>query len=368
MYIGGCDMHDNRLPVISVVIPVYCAEKYIAQTLESVLAQPYPNIQIICVDDGSPDDSISILQDYSQRFRNIHVIRQENAGVSVARNTGIEYVLQGNGGYITFLDADDCWAKDTISEKCVADFSGMDCIGLGSVHCNSTLTHIAPATVQPDQVLVGGASAVFCHSNFPMGAMFYATDLLRRYHIRFIPGLKYSEDQLFKFACLYLAGKIRLLNRVLYLYRSNDSGAMGTRKFGIDYMPQVIQGYLQTEEFLKLYETSTRGTPQFCRVLAGIYTIEMISEHYQKFQANVVLDEFLCSNSYMTDLINNLEDRDLSENHRQLRKLYQDSPHKFRVRSYSIGIKQMIQDAIRRHPIISEKMDSKKYSQQNCYI
>ena len=69
-------------PVIHVIIPVYKAEKYIAQTLDSVIGQPYPNIQIICVDDGSPDDSIAILRDYEHRYENIHVIRQENGGVS----------------------------------------------------------------------------------------------------------------------------------------------------------------------------------------------------------------------------------------------------------------------------------------------
>lgn len=88
-------MNCKQYPQISVIVPVYNAEKYVAQTLDSVLAQPYPNIQIVCVDDGSPDGSAFVLQDYAQKHNNIHVIRQKNAGVSAARNTGIEYVLGG---------------------------------------------------------------------------------------------------------------------------------------------------------------------------------------------------------------------------------------------------------------------------------
>lgn len=102
-----------RKPTIYVIIPVYKAEKYIAQTLNSVLSQPYTNIEIICVDDGSPDDSISILRDYEKQYENVYVIRQENCGVSRSRNTGIDYALEhcSDGDYLTFLDADDLWTK-----------------------------------------------------------------------------------------------------------------------------------------------------------------------------------------------------------------------------------------------------------------
>lgn len=97
----------------SVVIPVYNVEQYLAETLDSVIAQTFgfkENIQIVLVNDGSPDDSERICLEYKKQYpENIIYVKQENAGVSAARNTGISYA---EGKYINFLDSDDCWAED----------------------------------------------------------------------------------------------------------------------------------------------------------------------------------------------------------------------------------------------------------------
>ena len=91
-------------PLVSIVIPIYNVENFVAETLESVLAQTYKNIEVICVDDGSMDNSLSIANFYSKRDERIKVFSQENAGVSAARNYGIK---QAKGKYICFLDSDD---------------------------------------------------------------------------------------------------------------------------------------------------------------------------------------------------------------------------------------------------------------------
>lgn len=94
----------NNKYLISVIVPVYCAEKYLAQCIESILNQTYQNFEVILVDDGSPDDSISVCEEYAEKDSRIHIIRQENKGVSAARNAGIDYC---SGDYITFVDSDD---------------------------------------------------------------------------------------------------------------------------------------------------------------------------------------------------------------------------------------------------------------------
>ena len=91
-------------PLVSVVIPVYNVENFVADTLESVCAQTYKNIEIICVDDGSKDNSLSILNFYSEKDSRIKIISQANGGVSSARNNGIRNT---KGEYICFLDSDD---------------------------------------------------------------------------------------------------------------------------------------------------------------------------------------------------------------------------------------------------------------------
>ena len=93
---------DNEL--ISVIIPVYAVEKYLEECLESVVKQTYKNLEIILVDDGSPDDCGDICDRWAEYDHRIQVIHQENMGLSEARNVGIEHA---NGKYIGFVDSDD---------------------------------------------------------------------------------------------------------------------------------------------------------------------------------------------------------------------------------------------------------------------
>lgn len=96
---------------VSVIIPVYKAEKYIGATVRSVLAQSYKNLELLIVDDGSPDRSIEICQQFKDP--KIKIIRQENRGVSAARNTGIR---NAQGEYLAFLDADDLWLPEKLEK------------------------------------------------------------------------------------------------------------------------------------------------------------------------------------------------------------------------------------------------------------
>lgn len=96
--------------LVSVIIPIYNAEKYIAETVKSVLAQTYTDWELILVDDGSSDNSIAICQQFSDS--RISIIRQKNGGVSSALNTGIR---QAHGDYLAFLDADDLWLPEKLA-------------------------------------------------------------------------------------------------------------------------------------------------------------------------------------------------------------------------------------------------------------
>lgn len=91
-------------PQISVIIPIYNVEKYLRRCLDSVCSQTFKNIEIICVNDGSPDSCDKILKEYAEKDKRFVVISKKNAGVSAARNDGIK---KAKGKYIHFLDADD---------------------------------------------------------------------------------------------------------------------------------------------------------------------------------------------------------------------------------------------------------------------
>ena len=103
------------MPKVSVIIPVYNAEKFISETIESVIAQTYQDWEIIAVDDGSTDKTLEILKEHEKKLsKKLRVITQKNSGVSIARNTG---VAAANGEYIAFLDHDDLWMPRKLEKQ-----------------------------------------------------------------------------------------------------------------------------------------------------------------------------------------------------------------------------------------------------------
>ncbi|GAB1800839.1 glycosyltransferase [Priestia megaterium] len=98
-------------PLVSVIIPIYNVEKYISECIESILRQTYKNIEIIAINDGSTDNSLDIVKKYAVDNPHIKVLSQQNSGLSITRNKGINY---SNGKYIYFLDSDDYILPDTL--------------------------------------------------------------------------------------------------------------------------------------------------------------------------------------------------------------------------------------------------------------
>ena len=96
-------------PKISIIIPVYKVEKYLSRCLDAVLRQTVNDIEAILIDDGSPDASGRICNEYAQKDPRIKVIHQENAGASAARNSGLDIAA---GDYIGFVDSDDCFVPN----------------------------------------------------------------------------------------------------------------------------------------------------------------------------------------------------------------------------------------------------------------
>lgn len=101
----------NKLPLVSVIVPVYNVEKYIRKCLESIIQQNYENLEIIIVDDGSPDDSGNIADEYAVMDSRIRVTHQRNSGVAAARNKGMK---TATGEFILFVDSDDWISADHI--------------------------------------------------------------------------------------------------------------------------------------------------------------------------------------------------------------------------------------------------------------
>ena len=103
----------DRYPMVTVVVPVYNVEKYLSRCIDSIVNQTYRNLEIILVDDGSPDKCPELCDEWAQKDSRIRVIHKKNQGLGMARNTGIE---NATGGYICFFDSDD-WVDNDLIEK-----------------------------------------------------------------------------------------------------------------------------------------------------------------------------------------------------------------------------------------------------------
>ena len=101
----------KKCPEISVILPVYNMERYLEQCLDSLLTQSFNDIEIICINDGSKDNSLGILNDYAKKDQRVIVINQENKGAASARNIGLDYA---RGKYLSILDADDFYDRDML--------------------------------------------------------------------------------------------------------------------------------------------------------------------------------------------------------------------------------------------------------------
>ena len=133
---------------ISIIVPVYNVEKYLPQCLDSLVNQTYDNIEIICVNDGSTDRSLQILEKYAVGYPSVRVITQCNKGLSGARNTGIEFAT---GDYIMFVDSDDWLDVETCSTMArIAKKYEADCIMCSYVKeygDHNTVNHIFPKNI-----------------------------------------------------------------------------------------------------------------------------------------------------------------------------------------------------------------------------
>lgn len=225
-----------RPGVVSVVLPIYGVEKYLDRCITSIVNQTYSNLEIILVDDGSRDNCPQMCDDWAEKDSRIKVVHKANAGLGMARNTGIE---NATGEYICFFDSDDYVALDTV-EKAYAlakqESSDLVTFGLSVVDRNGTVakTYIP----QTDKVTYAGDEVqnVFLpdliatkknsvHRNLWMSACvsLYSMALIDRSDWRFASEREIISEDVFSLLCLYkYVAKVSILRESLYYYCENE--------------------------------------------------------------------------------------------------------------------------------------------------
>lgn len=220
----------NKENLISVIVPVYNSETFLVRCLDSILANTYKNIEVICVNDGSTDDSARILDEYAINDKRMKIINKRNGGLSSARNAGLK---ESKGEFLTFIDSDD-WVHpqyfEILENAIVND-------GTDAVSCCFRQTDDAEKVKfeKIDSRKKDYKKIVDIH-DFLKKPLYkthrvYACGVLYRSKLIFSPfpdGIKVIEDNLFNTMNVTLYSKITIINLPIYVYYRNPNSIMHT--------------------------------------------------------------------------------------------------------------------------------------------
>ena len=224
-------MSKDYEPLVSFIVPCYNVELYVEHCINSIINQKYRNIEIIPVDDGSPDKSGIILDKLAEQDSRIKVIHKENGGVSSARNTGIE---EASGDYVVFVDGDD-YIADDYTDYMMNMIKEYDAEMAISVNCymfegekqvlKDTISNYSPEDATT--LLLGPCVVVGSWNKI------YKRSLLIDNNLRFSKTQFYGEGLFFITTATQLANRIAVGNRKVYYYRRNNYSSACT-KFNIE--------------------------------------------------------------------------------------------------------------------------------------
>ena len=218
--------------LISVVIPVYNTEKYLRESIESVLNQTYRHFELIIVNDGSTDSSKDIIDEYAKKDDRIRAFHKQNGGVSSARNFGID---KAKGDYICFIDADDIIEDIYLETLYAALQDGADSSVGGFKHIN--VPKEKEVTVVPNRQETKGLNeSILDFLDYGktdwlryMVIRLFRMSVIRQHHLRFREDIYYKEDGLFLTEYLCASnGRVGYTNHIIYYYRQNPESAMGS--------------------------------------------------------------------------------------------------------------------------------------------
>jgi glycosyltransferase involved in cell wall biosynthesis len=233
----------------SIIIPIYKAEMYLQRCLDSVLRQTYKDIEIILVDDGSPDSCPSICDNYKEKYSRIKVIHSENYGQSVARNQGMELSL---GKYISFVDADDVLVDDAIERLIAIAEKGRYDIVSGNYFRVDEEIKISSNSYSSGEINKYGCKDYRKRYNLYKTASsfgyvwgkLYRSSFINEHKLRFDTAKKvFMEDSLFNLKAFSFNPKYYVLNDPIYYYYIYESSTSNKKEVMTDRALNMIQDY-----------------------------------------------------------------------------------------------------------------------------
>lgn len=254
---------------ISVIIPVYNSRKFIRRCLDSIISQTFSEFEVICIDDGSTDESYTILRRYSQQYKNIRVVRQQNMGQGLARNKG---TALARGKYIKFVDADDYLHPNTLrilyetAEKTKAD------IIVSKAFCvNETGDMVSPLKMWNSLSGNYSKNDLINIDFFNNACSPVLWDKLVKAEIAktcLSPSLKRGQDFVTLIKYISLCNNIFFIGDRLYYYRHHSSSVMAAQESRETIMSDFITEQMAIKS-MRDYFQKTKAYSFYCRRIQG---------------------------------------------------------------------------------------------------
>ena len=289
------------MPKISVIVPVYNVEKYLPKCLDSIVNQTLKDIEIICVNDGSPDNSLAIMKEYAKKDKRIKLIDQKNAGLGAARNVAIR---QAKGTYLYFADSDD-WLDETCLEKlykrileCRADL----CI-YGMHHYDEQKDTILPNEYYDTSCYGENVNKICTYKDLTsvifrrFGAFFklYRTKWFRDNNLYFAEKVHF-EDVVTHVKGMILAKRICFVNENLYFYRVNRLGSIMNANKSVIHTQDVHRFIKDSYKFIKQKKLLPLMEHEFAK-----FMFEQILYHYNRVTDTDVRKQFAADSKKFID-------------------------------------------------------------------
>lgn len=267
---------------VSIIIPVYKVEKYLPECLNSVIGQTYSDLQIILIDDGSPDNCGAICDDYAAKDDRITVIHSENGGLSAARNRGLALC---EGEYVFFVDSDDYLEPNAIEvlyQTTKAD--NLDILLYDAISFDETSTEVPESEINKyirknDYSVVRTGAQMFLDMldndeyRSPVQYYFYNREFLTNHQLTFHEGILH-EDEEFNFFALLYAKRVKHVPDVLYHHRFRADSIMGAKSTqrNIDSCFEIIRQFMaHSDEFLSDIQTAKAYKNGLARMIRVFY-------------------------------------------------------------------------------------------------
>jgi len=256
------------MPKVSVIVPVYNTQQYLDKCLTSLVDQTLDDIEIIVVNDGSPDDSEIIIKKYCKKYKNIKYYKKENGGLSSARNFGVE---KATGVYIGFVDSDDYVELDMYEKlynKAIATASDVVCCQPKYLYEDKNIIHhykdlnIFSKSIVDSPLILNQVKSYACNK-------IYKKELWKNFSF---PN-QYFEDSAIIYNLLLDANKIEVIDEGLYCYRRNVEGAITKKKDQAIY--DIFKSCDSILNCYKEYETNEELMTEVKNIIIGHITIRL---------------------------------------------------------------------------------------------